>query len=390
MKHLLYSILFILIATSCTTKQKDKTESKDSLESSIDMQEHYMLIGTYTSNTESEGIYVYKLNLVDYTADSISMAEVSNPSYITISPDEKIVYSVGENGEEDSYVHSFSFDKDNGELLLLNSQLTHGSAPAYITLNTKGNNVFTANYGGGSISQFNISSDGTLSPLSNLFQFEGKSEDPIRQKQSHIHSVRYSPDGTFLFATDLGADKLYRYKTINSVFEGQSAILQNDSATYPVPSGTGPRHFDFHPNGLYFYLLGELSGEVIVYDYNMGDLKQKQVILADSTHAKGSADIHISPNGRFLYTSHRLQNDGIAIFSIDPIDGTLKKVGYELTGKHPRNFVITPNGNHLLVACKDDNIIQVFEIDKETGLLTNTHQKIEIDSPVCIKLTRLN
>ncbi|MFA6360979.1 MAG: beta-propeller fold lactonase family protein, partial [Dysgonamonadaceae bacterium] len=182
----------------------------------------------------------------------------------------------------------------------------------------------------------------------------------------------------------------YRYKSVHSVFEGQPALLQSDTAVFMTPAGTGPRHFDFHPNGLYFYLLGELSGEVIVYDYNMGDLQQKQIILADTVGARGSADIHVSPNGRFLYASNRLEADGIAIFKIDSQDGTLTKVGYQSTAKHPRNFAITPNGKFLLVAGRDDNVIQVYSIDKETGLLTDTHQDIVINKPVCIKFTKLN
>ena len=154
--------------------------------------------------------------------------------------------------------------------------------------------------------------------------------------------------------------------------------------------GNGPRHFDFHPNGLYFYLLGELSGEVLVYDYNNGELEQKQTILADSVGAQGSADIHVSPNGKFLYASNRLQEDGIAIFSIDKDDGTLTKVGYQLTAKHPRNFAITPNGKFLLVAARDDNVVEVYSIDNKTGLLTNTNQDIAIDMPVCIKFAAMN
>ncbi len=122
----------------------------------------------------------------------------------------------------------------------------------------------------------------------------------------------------------------------------------------------------------------------------MGDLKQKQRILVDTIGARGSADIHVSPNGRFLYASNRLKADGIGVFAIDAEDGTLTKVGYQLTAKHPRNFAITPNGKFLLVAGRDDNVIQVYSIDRETGLLTDTHQDIAIDKPVCIAFTHLN
>ena len=383
-------LLFItFVAASCTMKNSEETSndtSSDYITDSIaNMGEMYMLAGTYTSAEGSKGIYVYSFDTDTGASDSVSMVEVANPSYLVVSPNNQFVYSVGENGEDDSYAHAFSFDSSSGQIKLIDSQLTFGSSPAYITLDAQGNNLITANYGGGSISQFNVNTNGTLSPLSNLFKFEGVGEDPVRQKQPHLHSVRYSPDGMFMFATDLGTDKIYRYKTITSVFEGQPALLENDTAVFATPAGTGPRHFDFHPNGLYFYLLGELSGEVIVYDYNMGDLQQKQTILADTVGAKGSADIHVSPNGKFLYASNRLQADGIAIFAIDSQDGTLTKVGYQLTAKHPRNFAITPNGKFLLVAGRDDNVIEVYSIEKKTGLLTNTNQDIVIDKPVCIK-----
>ena len=389
-KRITYILFIALLTISCTMNKKGETAEDNLNDSILSYGEMYMLVGTYTSNEGSKGIYVYKFDTETGESDSISMVEVANPSYLVISPNEKFVYSVGENSGEGGFAHSFSFDKETGNIELLNSQNTQGSSPAYIALDSKGNNVITANYGGGSISQFNVNADGTLSPLTNLFTFKGKGPDSARQEQPHLHSVRYSPDGLFLFAADLGTDNIYRYKSIHSVFEGQPALLETDTAIFKTPTGTGPRHFDFHPNGLYFYVIGELSGEVIVYDYNMGDLQQKQIILADTVGARGSADIHVSPNGRFLYASNRLKNDGIAIFAIDAQDGTLTKAGYQETAKHPRNFIITPNGKFLLVAGRDDDVIQVFSVDKETGLLNNTHQDIAIDKPVCIKFAKYN
>lgn len=132
-------------------------------------------------------------------------------------------------------------------------------------------------------------------------------------------------------------------------------------------------------------MINELSGTVIAFEYKDGDLKEIQTIAADTVNAQGSADIHISPDGKFLYASNRLKADGIAIFNIHPDNGMLSKAGYQLTGIHPRNFIITPNGKYLLVACRDSNVIQVYERDTDTELLTDVQQDIKVDKPVCIK-----
>jgi len=124
---------------------------------------------------------------------------------------------------------------------------------------------------------------------------------------------------------------------------------------------------------------------VVVYDYNDGDITMKQTIASDSVGGQGSADIHVSPDGKFLYTSNRLKDDGIAIFSIDQETGTLARVGYQPTGRHPRNFSFTPDGQYILVACRDDNKIQVFKVNQDTGLLTNTEKDILLSKPVCIQ-----
>lgn len=347
--------------------------------------ELYLLVGTSTIESNSKGIYLYRFNEETGETDSVSMVEADEPGYLAFSPDERFVYSVGRNRAGASVAYAFAFDKPAGKLTLLNEEPTGSDNPCYITVAPTGRSVQTANYGGGSISSFPVAPDGRLQKSNQLIRFKGTGPDPNRQEQAHLHSVRYSPDGKFLFGSDLGTDFLYRMNVAGKTSPSQMALIENSLRKIATPSGTGPRHFDFHPNGAYFYLLGELSGNVIVYDYHQGDLKMKQSIAADTVGAQGSADIHVSPDGRFLYASNRLKADGIAIFSINPKDGTLTKVGYQLCGKHPRNFVIAPNGKFLLVASRDEDRIQVFRIDPETGLLTDIHRDIPRGKPMCLK-----
>ncbi len=346
----------------------------------------FLFVGTYTPKHGGEGIYLYKFNTETGEAFPISMIEADNPSYLALSNNGKYVYAVGESGDNSS-VSAFAFDAETGVMSHINTQSSNGADPCYIEIDSSDRNIVVANYSGGSVATFSIKDDGSLSSANLVTQFSGSGADQSRQASPHLHSVRFSPDNRFLFATDLGTDKLYRFDSTGSAFEGQPVISQSGLIEFDVPSETGPRHFDFHPSGRFMYLLGELSGEILVYDYNDGLLIQRQSVLSDSLGARGAGDIHVSPDGRFVYASNRLKGDGISIFSIDNETGELVKVGYQNTGIHPRNFVITPDGGMLLVACRDDNAIQVYKINRDTGILEYTNNDIVVKMPVCLKLS---
>ncbi len=396
-KHVILFLTILLSLLSCNNKKNTNTDGvtitdSDTLnissESVSDQSSLYLIVGTYTAG-ESEGIYVYQFDTISGAAVYKNMIKIANPSYLTISKDEKFVYAVSEMGDASASASAFSFDKADGTLSLLNTQLTGGADPCYIESDATGKHVVTANYSGGSMTVFDVKNDGSLTTASQLISFIGKGIDSERQKQPHIHCVRFTPDGRFLFVDDLGTDKIYKFDVNNDA--SGNYLKGGTPSSFKVTDGSGPRHLEFHPNGKFAYLITELSGAVIVFDYNSekGILTEKQSVQADTLNAKGSADIHISPDGHFLYASNRLKGDGIAIFSINQADGKLTKVGYQETGVHPRNFVITPNGKYLLAASRDNDIIQVFQIDRNTGLLTDTFKNIELDMPVCLKFASL-
>ena len=162
-------------------------------------------------------------------------------------------------------------------------------------------------------------------------------------------------------------------------------LTKGTPEAFKVAPGSGPRHLIFNSDGKFAYLINEIGGTVIAFRYADGMLDEIQTVAADTVNAQGSGDIHLSPDGKYLYASNRLKADGVAIFKVDETNGTLTKVGYQLTGIHPRNFIITPNGKYLLVACRDTNVIQIFERDQATGLLTDIKKDIKVDKPVCLK-----
>jgi 6-phosphogluconolactonase len=337
-----------------------------------------MLVGTYT-DTGSEGVLAYSFDQTTGEAEKLGSVKVSNPSYLTISKDGKHFYSVSENAEENAKVNSFSLG-DDGKMSLLNSVEAKGGDPCYITCNEKW--VFAANYSGGSIAAFAIKKDGRVGTASQLVKFNSSGPDTARQKTAHLHCVRITPDGKYLFADDLGGDCIYRFKIV----DGEKPLTAMEPKAVKLAAGCGPRHLEFAPDGKHAYLVTELSGEVMTFNYEAakGELTQIQTVSTDSVDGRGSADIHISPDGKYLYASNRLKADGISIFAIGN-DGKIVKTGYQLTGTHPRNFAITPNGKYLLVACRDSNMIQVLTRDEETGLLSDTGKNIELKKPVCVK-----
>lgn len=380
-KKLLALCMCSIITGACTSKKtKETTDNRNEL---------YMFVGSYAAPQE-EGIKVYRFN--EETAEAVYVSGVkgiSNPSYLVPSVDGERVYAVGEDDGQVSTANSLLFNKEEGRLTLLNSQSTQGGAPCYITLNPSGNFVVTANYAGGSITVFALDKEGKLAPEPRLISFIGDGPDKERQAQPHLHCAEFTPDHNYLLADDLGTDKIYIFPVSEEVSAGVSHSLLDEGGVSEVEleQGSGPRHICFHPNGKFAYLINELSGKVTAFSYDSGKLRAMQYIEADTVGARGSGDIHVSPDGRFVYASNRLKADGIAVFAVDGETGMLTKAGYQSTGIHPRNFIITPNGRYLLVACRDDDRIQIFGIDKETGLLTDTGKTIETRRPVCLKFT---
>ncbi len=349
----------------------------------------YLLIGTYTSG-KSEGIYVYDFNTETGDSKKRSSLQTPNPSYLAVSPDQKIVYAVSETDEAKregtgGAVSAFSFNPLNGSLSLINQQFSQGRNPCYVSVDKTGKWVFAANYSSGSAVLFPVRSDGGLENAKQVLQDNGAGPNKDRQEAPHLHSTILSPDDKFLFTPDLGIDKVMIYR-----FDKKSGTLNPAAIPFAASTpGSGPRHFDFHPNNKFAYLIEEMSGTVAAFKYKKGKLtpiQRTSTLPTDFKGVIGSADIHVSPDGKFLYASNRGESNTIAIFSIDSNTGKLTAIGHQSTmGKTPRNFNFDPGGNFLLVANQNTDNIVIFKIDRKTGLLTDTGKRIKVPNPVCIK-----
>jgi 6-phosphogluconolactonase len=346
--------------------------------------------GTYTrGGNSSKGIYRSVLNLeTGELSDPILAAEARNPSFLDIHPSGKFLYAVSEAGGSGS-VSAYKIEADTGNLTLLNRQPSGGAGPCHVSIDRMGKNLLVANYGSGSASVIPIKSDGRLGKPTGFVQHEGSSVNPRRQKGPHAHSINVSPDNRFAFVADLGIDKIMIYKL--DIEKG--TIVANNPSFVKVKPGAGPRHFAFHPNGKYAYVINELDCTVTAFAYDsiMGALKEIQTITTLPNGFRGSntcAEVRVHPSGKFVYGSNR-GHDSIVVYRVDFANGALTCVEHETADiKTPRNFNIDPTGKFCLVANQGGDSVIVFRINKQTGALEPTNNKVSIAKPVCVRFLR--
>jgi len=351
-----------------------------SLESNI----YSLYLGTYTKNSSSKGLYHAEFNA--YTgklSEPELAAEVNDPTFIAIHPDNSFLYSVSERNP--GKVASFCIDNETGKLKLINESLTGGNGPCHVAVSDDGKTLLVANYATGSCASIPIKEDGSLEEAVSFFQHAGSGSNKERQEGPHSHSCNLSPDNLFVYVPELGIDKVMIYQLDSSTSE----MKESNPASYSTYPGEGPRHMTFHPNARFAYLINELGNSVEVLEYNKknGELIQVQKISTlpeDFKEFSKSAEVRVHPNGRFLYASNR-GHESIAIYKIDTETGILTLIDFIKVPAHPRHFNFDPTGNFILAAGMDDNIIEIFKIDLETGILISNGNRVNLGKPVCIK-----
>ena len=348
----------------------------------------YLFVGSYTSGEKAEGIVVF-----DFDLETGKLIEVEregnliNPSYLTISPDGKFLYACTDTKlEKHGSVSAFSIDTLTGKLTFLNKQTTGGKNPVHVIVSENNKYIIVSNYTDASISTFECNSDGSLRPLSQLIEFEGNSVIKGRQDDAHIHSSNFSPDGMYVFSPDLGTDEIRVF-----TFDHKNLLSAIDTLTIKTAKGSGPRHFTFHSFEPFAYCVEELSGTVSFYKYKNGLLRRSNTYDSYERIQEeyASADIHISPDGKFLYVSNRQDENSISIFEISKKSGELSLKEHQSTfGTIPRSFVIDPTGKYLIVANQTSNELVIFKRDFETGLLTKLNVVTGLKSPSSLKIIK--
>ena len=250
-----------------------------------------LLIGTYTEESNSKGVYLYSFNEKTGESKELDTEMTGNPSFVLLSEDNQYFYSVNEFNTGKQGVSSYSI-KDN-KITKLNELSCDfngksGADPCNLLLHK--NFLISSNYTGGSFTVFDI--DESSKQLKKSIQYFSYSD------KSHIHCAILTPDKKYIFFTDLGADKIHRF----TISENKETPLIDHKIVYEYKNETqaGPRHMIFSKDGNFFYVICELDDLLSIFNYKDGEINHIETIKAYDGEGKGSADIHFSNDGNFF------------------------------------------------------------------------------------------
>ena len=354
---------------------------------SISAADSWMYAGTYTTGG-SRGIYVYRFHPGSgKIAPAGVAAETSNPSFLLVHPNHKLLFAVNEDASrtEMGGVSAFSINPKNGRLTLLNRVSSRGGAPCHLSLDRTAKWLAVANYASGGVAVLPVGADGKLGEASAFVQQQGRSVNPARQSGPHAHCVLFSPDNRFLLVADLGADKIFVYRFDS----GHGSIVPNDPAFAAVRPGAGVRHLIFHPNGKVVYAINELASTVTAFRYDAarGALEELESVSTLPEHSEGAssaAEIAIDAEGRHVYVSNR-GHDSLGLLAVDPVLFTLTAMEFPpAMGRTPRHFALDPEGANLVVASQDSGRLVVFKVHPRTGQIQPRPGAVNVPHPVCV------
>lgn len=337
-------------------------------------------IGVYGS-----GVYAFRFDANTAKVSSLGMVgEVKNPSFLATDQNYRNLYAVSElEGKVEGRVASFSIDRGNGSLKLLNTRPSGGQAPCHLAVDHTDKTLVVANYTTGEATSYPIEKDGSLGAMASRMTAHGSSANKERQEGPHAHETVISADNRRVYVPDLGLDHIRIYR----LDAATAKLTPNDPPFGQIDPGRGPRHMVFSHDEKYAYVLSEIEPFVTVFrhDASSGALHEIQSVETLPRDFKGEntgAEIRLDRSGKYLYASNR-GNDSLQVFAVDPTNGTIRRIQIISTGgKTPRGFAIDPTGQFLFAGNQDSNQLAIFRVNRETGELSDTEQRFEVPSPV--------
>lgn len=345
--------------------------------------------GTDAPELPPQGIYAACLDLKTGHLTSLGIkAKVSRASWVLVDQKKSVVYSTGSttgNMRDGGTIFSFHVDSTSGDLQALGTSPSGGTDPTHLTWDPHSGTLFIANHGEGIVGVIKTEPDGGVRALSDKAQQEGSGPSP-RQKNAEAHGLAVDPTGHFLLCADFGADKIYVYR-----YDGTTRKLTPSTPAFiSTPTGSGPRHITFTPDGKYVVMNTELNGQVRVYRWKerAGTMDQTQVVdpfPSGYKDEKSAAEIEFSKDGKFFYLSLRGKEDKLLTYAWSGAEGKLTEIDrVPSAGGTPWSFGLDPSGNWMLVTNSGSGYVSVFAVDKINGRLTYTNDPLRLPGAMTV------
>lgn len=336
--------------------------------------QEYQFYALSTDKNNNKPVYLCEL---DSISGSISIIEdysgVYKGNYLAVSLDNKQLLATSFNtGEDKGGLVQYNIS-DDGKLTYSHAQFKTGGIPCYVSFTPDSNYVLSAYYKDDKIALSRFTDN----------QLSSEIDEIVEPDNSKGHFIRTDPSGKFVHAVFLGLDKVFNY-----TIEDDKFVANTNQEYFSLPEGYGPRHFVFHPDSNWIYILSETHGSITACDYDpqtgvISDFQDISMLPASYTDKNIAAAIRIHPNGKYLYASNRGHNSIVA-YEIGS-DGRLSLIEYETSGiNYPRDFNISSDGCFMLVGNQKGNSIFSYRIDESTGELNYTGKQLSIPAPLSI------
>ncbi len=352
--------------------------------------EYFVYIGT----RDPAGVYRARL---DIESGDLTQPEpivgIDNPGWLTLNPRRPVLYAtcLGDSCTDAGYgyVNAFGIDTRTGDLSFIGGQTGGGHPLVHLNVDPAGELLAAASYHGTAMAVFPLTENGGIARAvtKHNFNHPGSGVVPERQGRAFPHSFTFDRHGEYAYLCDLGADVVWVYRRSTE----RADLEPHDPPSFSLAPGSGPRHVAWHPDGRILYVINELANTITVCRIDAGNAHELQTVGTLPPNFEGentTAEVAVSPDGRFVYGSNRGHNS-IAIFAVERGSGLLRAAGWTPTdGDHPRHFTLEATGRWCLVANRTSGTVVVFRRDAATGTLTKVGHVGGMVNPQCVVLYR--
>ena len=340
-------------------------------------------VSTYTMG-DNHGIKIYDVDMENGRFLEKNQVQITNSSYITISHNQKYLYSITDFGVESYKV------LPTGEVEFINRGSINGMRGCYVSTDYKDRYLFVSGYHDGKITVLRLLEDGGVGEITDEIYHKGLGSIAERNFRPHVSCVKMTRDNKYLCAADLGMDHINVYRMDHEKGKLKSVDIIHSEME------SAPRHLKFSKDGKFLYIVHEIKNNIDVYSYedrnnNPEFEKIQSISTLNEYHAGGSAAsaLNFSVDDNYLVSSNAGDNS-VILYKIDHESGRLTKIlCLPVSGDYPKDATLFPDNKHLVSLNHESDAMTFFNVDLEKGLIVMNGKELKVERPNCIIFHKL-